>query len=182
MLEKVEVDENETSTSYLLRIEWMLGLISGKNGIFTRLIPGDFLGLCIRGWRRLSLTWFIMLSNRLFKNPLLRQVFFTKEHLSVEQTYDMPNMLVKLEIRSQNLCPDGWCWKPSYVNICVGSFPVNRWGFVRVYEHIQEGQGSILRVLNGVLKVVWTREIQASAFLSISTRSKNDIYENEHAG
>ena len=49
MLEKVEVDENETSTSYLLRIERMLGLISGTNGIVTRLIPGDFLGLCIRG-------------------------------------------------------------------------------------------------------------------------------------
>ena len=44
MLAKVEVDENETSTSYLLRIERMLGLIPGTNGIVTCLIPGDFLG------------------------------------------------------------------------------------------------------------------------------------------
>ena len=49
MLAKVEVDENETSTSYLLRIERMLGLIPGTNGIVTCLIPGDFLGLCITG-------------------------------------------------------------------------------------------------------------------------------------
>ena len=40
------------------------------------------------------------------------------------------------------------------VNICVGSFSVDRCGFVRVNEHIQKGQVSVLRVLDGVLKVV----------------------------